>query len=178
MVEEREQCCSLMPDGMGMQRPPPPIDVKAYKRLWILRRLKTLGASREDLLDVFVKQVRSVMELAVPAWHSGLTIEEASDIKRVQRAALHIILGEEYNTYKEALKLVNLGSLESRRVNLCKKFSSKAAKNQKHSNWFILNQKTSNTRQEQPVYCLCKTRRFKTSPLSYLTSLLKKYSKK
>ena len=149
------------------------IVVKAYNSLGILRRFKTLGATREDLLDVFVKQVRSVMELAVPTWHSGFTIEEASDIERVQRAALHIILSEEYKTYKEALKLVNLDSLESRRVNLCKKFSSKAAKNLKHSNWFVLNQKTSITRQDQPMYCpvVCKTRRFEKSPLSYLTSM-------
>ena len=110
------------------------------------------------------------MELAVPAWHSA--------IERVQRAALHSILSEEYTTYKEALKLVNLDSLESRGVNLCKKFSSKAAKNLKHSNWFVLNQLPI-TRQEQPMYCpvVFKTRRYEKNPLSYLSSLLNKTSK-
>ena len=42
---------------------------KAYSRLWILRRLKILGADRGDLIYVYVKQVRSVVELAA---HNGV----------------------------------------------------------------------------------------------------------
>ena len=47
---------------------------KANKRLWIIRRLKYLGAQRCDLLDVYIKQIRSVLELAVPAWHGRITL--------------------------------------------------------------------------------------------------------
>ena len=47
--------------------------LKAYKRLWSLRRLKGMGATLEDLKDVYLKQVRSVLELAVPAWNGALT---------------------------------------------------------------------------------------------------------
>ena len=39
---------------------------KAYKRLWIIRRLKSLGATREELVDIYIKQVRYVLELAAP----------------------------------------------------------------------------------------------------------------
>ena len=46
---------------------------KAYKRLWSMRRLKGMGASVEDLKDVYLKQVRSVMEFDVPAWNGALT---------------------------------------------------------------------------------------------------------
>ena len=46
---------------------------RAFKRIWMLRRLKNLGASDELLIDVYIKQVRSVFELAVPVWHSSLT---------------------------------------------------------------------------------------------------------
>ena len=49
------------------------ITIKGYHRLWILRRLKNLGADKLRLIDVYIKQVRSVLELAVPAWHPGLT---------------------------------------------------------------------------------------------------------
>ena len=38
--------------------------VKGFNRLWILKRLKQYGASSEELLDVYIKQVRSVLELA------------------------------------------------------------------------------------------------------------------
>ena len=82
--------------------------LKGYKRVWMLKRLKQLGAKQEDLLDVFIKQVRSVLELAVPVWHPSLTLLEKSNIERVQKAALYIILAEEYTTYREALAEFNL----------------------------------------------------------------------
>ena len=49
---------------------------KAYKRLWIIKRLKKAGANKEDLIDVYTKQVRSVVEFGVPVWNSGLSKEE------------------------------------------------------------------------------------------------------
>ena len=64
---------------------------KAFKKLWVLRRLKGLGAGTEDLVDMYVKQVRSLLELAVPAWHGAITKEERDDIERVQKGALHVI---------------------------------------------------------------------------------------
>ena len=33
-----------------------------YKRLWMLNRLKTFGALDSELIDVYVKQVRPVLE--------------------------------------------------------------------------------------------------------------------
>ena len=59
--------------------------VKGFKRLWILRRLKQYEASSEELLDIYSKQVRSVLELAVPVWHSSITMKEKYDLERVQR---------------------------------------------------------------------------------------------
>ena len=46
---------------------------RANAKLWISRRLKKLGADRDDLKDVYIKQVRSILEFAVPVWHSSLT---------------------------------------------------------------------------------------------------------
>ena len=59
--------------------------LKAYKRLWSLRRLKGMGATLEDLKDVYLKQVRSVLELAVPAWIGALTQTDVKDIERVKK---------------------------------------------------------------------------------------------
>ena len=55
----------------------------------MLRRLKNLGAEKEDLLEVYVKQIRCLLELAVPAWQSSLTLAEIPDIERVQKSACH-----------------------------------------------------------------------------------------
>ena len=150
---------------------------KGYSRLWILRRLKALGAGPEDLKDVFLKQVRSVLELAVPAWHPGLTQADSLDIERVQKAALYIILGEKYTTYSSALKATKLECLAARRSNLCIKFAKKAVQHKKHTNWFKTNDKVTVTRFKQPKLCpvIARTKRFEKSPLSYLTKLLNKY---
>ena len=153
---------------------------KANSRLWQIRRLKNLGADADNLLDVFIKQVRSVLELAVPAWQSSITQADKIDIERVQRSALHIVLGNEYVSYKLALQKFNLDTLEQRRVKLCLTFAKKAEEHPKHHNWFKLNDNTVNTRQYKMKYCDVKARltRFKNSPLSYLTRILNEHHKK
>ena len=49
----------------------------------MLRRLKQLGASDDELKDVYEKQIRCVLELAVAVWSAGLTISQASQIERL-----------------------------------------------------------------------------------------------
>ena len=99
--------------------------VKAYKRLWSLRRFKGMGATTEDLKDVYTKQVRSLLELAVPAWNGALKQNDNQDIERVQKTALHIMLRESYVSYRNALGGVSLESLGERRHKLCLKFAKK-----------------------------------------------------
>ena len=111
---------------------------RAYTRLWIIKRLKQAGASLEDMTDVYVKQIRSVLEFGVPVWNSGLTKEEISDIERAQKSFLHIALGPEYVDYENALNSAGLDTLQSRRTTLCRRFGSKAAKHERHQYWFQL----------------------------------------
>ena len=156
------------------------ITKKGYERLWIIRRLKKLGASESDLLDVYNKQVRCVLELAVPVWNPGLTKHEVKQLERVQKTAMYIILGEEYGNYSHALKTLNCETLEIRRENLCIKFAKKALKHEKYRKWFqISSEKTSthNTRaskNKQPnlMPVPYRTDRYRDSPLPYLTNLL------
>ena len=110
----------------------------------------------------------------MPVWHSGLTQCNRYDIERVQRAAMHIILGDSYCTYENALRVMGLETLESRRNKLCTKFAIKSVKHTKHSKWFKMNKKVSVTRQSQPKFCpvFSRTNRFKNSPISYLTEVL------
>ena len=84
--------------------------------------------------------------LAVPAWNAALSQVEKKDIERIQKTALHIILGDYYHSYVNALDIVGLESLEARRHKLCLKFARKAAAHPKHRNWFKLNMNTVNTR--------------------------------
>ena len=84
--------------------------------------------------------------MAVPSWQSSLTLADKLKIERVQKAALHIILGPDYISYVNALGNTDLLTLEDRRVQLCLKFARKAFKNPKHSNWCRVNRKVGKTR--------------------------------
>ena len=130
------------------------IVAKANKRLWILRRLSNLGAKESDLVDVYTKQIRSVLELAVPAWQGGLTQAEKRDIERVQRCACNIILGSEYQSYNTALRTLGLETLKSRRVKSTLKFGLKSERHTKFHNWFKPTTKLYNTRLDNTQYYL------------------------
>ena len=99
---------------------------RASKKLWILRRLKNLGARTTSLVEVYRMQIRCILEFGVPAWQGSLTLEDKKDIEIVQKCALHIILGNKYSSYEDALECLNLENLEVRRVRLCLNFALKA----------------------------------------------------
>ena len=147
---------------------------RANKKLWCLRRLKNFGAETQDLLDVYIKQIRCLLEYAVAVWEPSLTVEDSLKIERVQKSALAIILGQGFKSYKSALLQLNLETLAERRTRLCKKFSQKAQKHPKFSKWFKPNTRSSVTRSKKKKFCevYYRTERFKRSPISYLTRLL------
>ena len=147
---------------------------KANKRLWLLRRLKNLGAYNEQLVDVYTKQIRCILELVAPAWQGNITKSEKQDIERIQKSACHIILGQSYTSYYSALKTLNLETLESRRMRLTLKFALKCEKHPKFKSWFIPSKKVVNTRANLNKYCdvLANHTRFENSPLSFITKIL------
>ena len=149
---------------------------RAYKRIWILRRLKNLHASNSQLKDIYIKQVRSVLEQAVPLWQPSLPQYQKTNIERVQKAALKIIYGNTYNSYSTACETAELLTLEDRRLTLCRKFTFKSLKHPKHMKWFKLNTKCTNTRREQPKFAevFSRSSRFDNSPIPYMTNILKK----
>ena len=146
----------------------------------MLRRLRIIGANTEELVDVYQKQIRSIMEFAVPVWEPGLTIAEKKQIERVQKAAFNIILGEEYNSYDNALTILHSESLSLRRQNLSLSFGRKALNDPKYYSWFKVNdRKPLHTRadKEQTVLKTVQTRTdlYRDSPLPYLTNMLNDY---
>ena len=150
---------------------------KAYKKMWTLRRMKVLDVDPSVILDVYLKEIRSVLELAVPAWHSGLTQKHTADIERVQRVAVAIILSDcmtgkcEYS-YDMGLVILNIEPLDVRREKLCQTFAKKTLKS-KHSDMFKKNYNQHYTRNKTDYLVTnCNTKRFFNSPKNYLTRLL------
>ena len=65
---------------------------RAYAKLWMIRRLKALGASQWNLLNIYYKHICSILEFGAPAWDGALTKRDKLRLERLQRAALKIIL--------------------------------------------------------------------------------------
>ena len=148
---------------------------KAYKRMWIIRRLKTLGASTEQLLDVLNKQVLSVLSLGAPAWYGQLTMAERTHLNRVLRCGLHIIYGDSYRSFSQALTRAGMISVTDQLHKMTAKFANRAAKHSKFSKWFKLRPEGElNTRCQKTKYLpvASRTARYGSSPLPYLTAIL------
>ena len=143
----------------------------------MIRRLKAHGATPDELTDVYTKQVRCVLELAVSVWSPGITAGQVAQIERVQKTACAVMLGASYLDYSHALSILNLDLLSERRKDLCLRFARKCAECGKYQNWFVERKVEKDRLQTRsiktdliPVHT--RTKRYERSPLPYLTSLL------
>jgi hypothetical protein len=151
------------------------ITKKAYGRMWIIRRLKALGASRTRLIDILQKQVLSVLNLGVPAWDCMLTEEEKEDFERVLKTGLKIIWGQHYTSFAEVVKEANISTMRQVRSRIVNKFVRKTIKHDKFKKWFVrdniprMNTRAENRKRFKPV----PARRafYQNSPIPTLTKI-------
>ena len=112
-----------------------------------------------------------------------MTIHEVNQIERLQKCALAIILGDQYNNYDQAREQMGIDKLSDRRKPLCENFVKKAAKSEKFQNWFNQTENVEtncsmttrrNKNKTLPLFRAIPTRtsRYKKSPLPYLTEIL------
>ena len=153
---------------------------KANSRMELLRKVASFTTNIEELKNIYILFVRSLLEQSATVWHSSLTEENKSDLERVQKTAFKIILGERYKTYKHAQNFLQLESLNDRRENLCLLFALKSSKNPKTKHMFPLNDKTHvmNTRQSDKFKVQhANNDRLKKSGIIYMQNLLNKHEK-
>ena len=147
------------------------ITKRAYKKLWMLRRLKNMGAQKSTLRIVYFRHIRSILEFAVPVWNGAITQKEVKKLERVQKVALNIIYGSE-QSYKKKCIMFKIENLVHRRKKLCLKFAKKALMHDKFKNWF----KEKDTVASKTSYfeTISRQKKLQKSPISYLTRLLNK----
>ena len=149
------------------------ICAKARKKLWILRRMTSLDLNINEMFDVYAKEVRSILEYAVPVWHSGITRKQSSEIEAIQKIAFRILLGQAYHGYTHTCAVLGAQTLEERRQAICLKF---ALKNLKSENCLFKKAATSHhdLRQRSKIVeePKCNTARFQRSSLPFLSSLI------
>ena len=112
------------------------------------------------------------MELAVPVWHPGLTLEQKSDIESIQKVAFRIIMQDSYISYQLACATLGAESLDDRLTRICQKFAVKNVKSENPMLTIPLNK--LNTRQggTKVREYRCNTKRFQKSSLPFLAKLL------
>ena len=146
---------------------------KAYKSMWVLHRMKSLRMDTFTIMDYYIKEVRVHLELAVPVWHSGLTLKLSADIERVQPVAVSILLGHTEIDYGRSCALFGLKPLYVCRQELCEHFARRTVSADcRHNDLFQLQNSGYNTRIEFYREYLCHTNRFYKSALPYLTRTL------
>ena len=102
---------------------------KAYRRMWVIRRLKTLGCPIPELIQVLKQQIVSICEFGEAYWGCMITKTESNMLKGCLKTGLHIIFQEKYISFTHCLKLAQISSLKQRRIAIITRFSKNALKN-------------------------------------------------
>ena len=67
---------------------------KAYTRMVILRKLVEFNVNTNDMLNIYILFIRSVLEQSSVVWTSSITCDEQQSLERAQKVALMIIYQE------------------------------------------------------------------------------------
>ena len=94
VVEKMRLVGLIISDDLKWNENTDSIVKRAYAKLWILRRLKQMGAETNILLLIYYRHIRSILEFAVPVWNGGITKKQEQKIETVQRVALCVIYGK------------------------------------------------------------------------------------
>ena len=149
---------------------------KAYKRMEILRQAVKFGAPLEDKKIIYILYVRSVLEQSCQVWNSRLTEQNITDLERVQKSALRLIINKQYDDYNSALDMINLQTLEERRKYICIRFAKNSLHGEKTEKMFPLKRNKQNTiKGEKFKVNHAKTDRYKKSSIPYMQRLLNHY---
>ena len=175
IVDETKLLGTIVTNDLKWDRNIEEIVKKANGRLELLRKVSSFGASLSDLKNIYVLFIRSLLEQSCTVWHSGLTVQNKQDLERIQKTSLKIILQEKYLSYEQALKVLDLETLDDRRENLCKSFAKKSLKNGKMKEYFVKNEKKHLMETRNPneyKVTMAHTERMKKSPIIYMQNIL------
>ena len=152
---------------------------KAYSRLSLLTKLKYVGVSSQDLLDIYKLFIRSVTEYCAVAFHSSLTQKQNNKLENIQKTCLKVIYGEDYLDYDSALVRSGLEKLSDRRLKRCLDFSLKCLNNSKMQKMFPRNPNFSErVRHSEPFFVnFASTNTYRKSAIPFCQRLLNKHIK-
>ena len=121
----------------------------ANKRMIMLHAASKFTSDKQVLKGIYFTRIRCKLDQSAVVWNSSLTQRNISDLERVQKSAVRIICGKNYDSYSETLKELHIQRLSERRDMLCLKFAKKSLKveNFKHLFPIISKQHKMKTRE-------------------------------
>ena len=154
------------------------ITKKAMSRLWTLRRMKNLGISKDIIYDVYIKEIRSILEFGVPVWNGGISLHDSDRIEIIQKRAFKIILQDQYYSYDNACVVFSTQSLKERRITICLNFAKKElSKEDSIFSKFVQSKVTRLSGKQLVNERFCNTERHYRSSLPYLSRLINSTNK-
>jgi hypothetical protein len=174
-VEETKLLGTILTNDLRWDSNTDNIVKKANMRMELLRRISIFGASWDELKNIYILYIRSLLEQSCAVWHSSLTAENSQDLERIQKCALKIIMQDKFKSYEGALEILDLESLSERRERLCLQFARKCLNNDKMKYLFPPNPKIHPmlTRFEESYDVNnAHTTRLQNSPIVYMQRLL------
>ena len=149
---------------------------KARSRIYMLRKMMNNGFDYEIILDVYKKEIRSILEYCCVVFHHGLSQELEHQIESVQKLVLKLVSRylELKMSYNESCILFSIEPLFSRRLEQCQTFIKRTLKSPKFSDMFVerMGKKVQGRRRFQKYRCT-NDRMFR-SPLVALTRMANK----
>ena len=124
---------------------------KVNARMQLIRELQSFGATDDEMVHFWILFCRSVLEQSCVVWGSSLTQENIENLERTQKTLSKLVLKEKYKSYENALLILNLDKLETRRNDMALRFSKNGIKNKTLSGLFPINNKNHkmNTRNNE-----------------------------
>ena len=115
----------------------PYIVTNASKRIFMLRRLKYFGFTKDDLILIYISYIRPLLEYSSQLWSSSITQSQIKSIISVEKRCLGIILGKFVNSsnYDKILSDFNCTSIRDRMEKLFLEFGISLFKSIKFNPW-------------------------------------------
>ena len=178
-VHEARLLAVLLTDDLKFDKNTQDICKRAFARISLITKLKFVGVQRHDLVDIYKLFIRSLLEYCCVSWHSSLTKDQSYDIERVQRTALKVILGTEYDGYENALDICDLDNLHDRREKRCLTFGLRSLKHPKHKQMFPYNTSDQKTRKPGTFKVnFARTSTYQKSAVPYMQNMLNRHFSK
>ena len=177
VIEKTKLLGTIITDDLKWDSNTAEIVRKANARMALLRKVAEFGAPVDDLKTIYITYIRSLLEQSATVWHSRLTEENSNDLERVQKSAMKVIFGENFNCYQNCLNKLDIPTLTERREQLCLTFAQKCAKHPKLKEMFPLNDKKHDKqirKTEKYRVQHANTDRLKFSSFIYMQNLLNK----